>query len=70
MANWRARSIWLAGEGGVLLNQLGAPVLLAQKLGSAHVTGQLQPDAEKLNLTASADVAGLHGEFRGRLAIP
>ena len=59
-----------AAEGGVLLNQLGAPVLLAQKLGPAHVTGQLQPDAEKLNLTASADVAGLHGEFHGLAGDP
>jgi hypothetical protein len=59
-----------AAEGGVLLNQLGAPVLLAQKLGSAHVTGQLQPDAEKLNLTAAADVAGVHGEFHGLAGDP
>ena len=55
-----------AAEGGVLLNQLGAPVLLAQKLGPAHVTGQLQPDNERLDLTAAADVAGLHGEFHGQ----
>ena len=59
-----------AAEGGVLLNQLGAPVLLAQKLGPGHVTGQLQPDAEKLNLTASAEVAGLHGEFHGLAGDP
>ena len=59
-----------AAEGGVLLSQLGAPILLAQKLGPAHVTGQLQPDAEKLNLTAAADVAGLHGNFHGLAGDP
>jgi uncharacterized protein involved in outer membrane biogenesis len=59
-----------AAEGGVLLNQLGAPVLLAQKLGSAHVTGQLQPDNDKLNLTAAADVAELHGAFHGQAGDP
>ena len=59
-----------APEGGVLLNQLGASLLLTQKYGPAHVTAQAQPEggkAAKLNLTAIADVAGLHGAFHGNL---
>jgi hypothetical protein len=59
-----------AAEGGDLLYQFGAPVLLAQKLGPAHVTGQLQPEADKLNVTAAADVAGLHGAFHGLAGDP
>ena len=30
----------------------------------------MQPDAEKLNLTAAADVAGVHGAFHGRAGDP
>jgi hypothetical protein len=55
-----------APEGGVLLGQLGAPVLLAQRLGPARVSVQAQPSGEgTFDLTAAGDVAGLHGAFRG-----
>ena len=55
-----------APEGGVLLNQLGSSALLTQKYGPAHVTARAQPgEAGTLNLTASAEVAGLRGEFHG-----
>ena len=58
----------VAPDGGSLLNQLGAPLPLAQKTGPAHLTarGQSQPaQAQKLDLSASGDLAGLHGEFHG-----
>jgi hypothetical protein len=55
-------------DGGILLNQLGASLLPAPKLGSArfsaHAQSRLAP-SEKLDVVASADLAGLHGDFHG-----
>lgn len=62
-----------APEGGLLLNQLGAPVLLAQRLGPAHVVARARPDARNkgaMELNASAELAGLRGEFRGTAGDP
>ncbi|MGO9942358.1 MAG: hypothetical protein ACLPIC_06250 [Rhodoblastus sp.] len=57
-----------APDGGILLNQLGAPLLFGQKLGPAHVTARAQSaesQGEKLEIVAAGDLAGLHGDFRG-----
>ena len=57
-----------ASDGGLLLNQLGAPLLLAQKSGPAHVTARAQSQSDqpqKLDVAASGDLAGLHGDFHG-----
>jgi hypothetical protein len=58
----------VAPDSGILLNQLGAPLLLGPKLGAAHLTARAQSaesQAEKLDIAASGDLAGLHGDFRG-----
>ncbi|MCI4679317.1 AsmA family protein [Rhodoblastus acidophilus] len=60
-----------APEAGALLNQLGAPVVWTQKLGPARLSAHAQPNPARQgarSLAASADLAGLHGEFRGALA--
>jgi hypothetical protein len=57
-----------APEGGILLNQLGAGLPPAPKLGPAQVTARAESqDAAnaKLDVVASADLAGLHGDFQG-----
>ena len=60
-----------APEAGTLLGQLGAPVVWTQDLGPARLTARAEPDPVRegaRKLVASADIAGLHGEFRGALA--
>ena len=60
-----------APEAGTLLDQLGAPVLWTQDLGPARLSARAEPDPARQGarrLSASADLAGLHGEFRGGLA--
>jgi hypothetical protein len=59
-----------APEAGTLLAQLGAPIILTQDLGPARLSARAEPDPARQGarrLSASADVAGLHGEFRGAL---
>ncbi len=58
-----------APEGGAVLGQLGAPQLLTQKLGPAHVKARGRPDPSRpdtLDLTAAGDLAGMRGEFHGQ----
>ncbi len=65
---WAAAVDLAAPDGGVLLNQLGAPLLLAQKFGPAHVTARARSEAshaETLNVAATGDLAGVHGDFHG-----
>lgn len=65
---WVAAIDVAAQDGGVLLNQLGAPLLLTQRLGPAHLTARAQSEAshaETLDVTAAGDLAGVHGDFRG-----
>jgi AsmA family len=60
-----------APEAGTLLDQLGAPVIWTQDLGPARLFARAEPDPARdgmRKLAASADIAGLHGEFRGGLA--
>jgi hypothetical protein len=66
---WGAAFDLAAPDGGILLGQLGAPLLSAQKLGPAHVSAKTEaaPDG-KLAVIASADLAGAHGEFHGAVA--
>jgi hypothetical protein len=57
-----------APDGGILLNQLGAGLSPAPKLGPAQVTaraGSRDAPNAKLDVVASADLAGLHGDFQG-----
>ncbi len=59
-----------APEAGTLLDQLGAPVVWTQNLGPARLSARAEPDPARQGartLSASADLAGLHGEFRGAL---
>lgn len=59
-----------APEGGTLLGQLGAPVVWTQDLGPARLSARAEPDSSRpgaKKLAASADLAGLHGQFHGRL---
>lgn len=62
-----------APEAGPLLNQLGAQVVWTQKLGPTRISARGQPDLLRQGaqtVTISADIAGLHGEFRGAVADP
>ena len=59
-----------APEGGTLLGQFGAPVVWTQDLGPARLSARAEPDSARngaRRLSASADLARLHGEFRGDL---
>ena len=60
-----------APEAGPLLNQLGAQVVWTQKLGPARLAARTQSDQGRPGaeaFTASAEIAGLHGEFHGAMA--
>jgi hypothetical protein len=57
-----------APDGGVLLNQFGASLQPAPKLGPAHITARAESQdtpTAKLDVVASAELAGLQGDFQG-----
>jgi hypothetical protein len=66
VGKWSAALDFAAPDGGVLLGQLGSPLLSAQKLGPAHISAKTEaaPDG-KLAVIATGDLAGAHGDFHG-----
>ncbi|WP_374546661.1 AsmA family protein [Rhodoblastus sp.] len=62
-----------APEAGALLNQLGAQAVWGQRLGAARISLHTQGDPQSngaRNVTASAELAGLRGAFRGSMSDP
>ena len=63
---WSAALDLAAPDGGVLLGQLGSPMLSAQRLGPAHVSAKTETARDgRLAVVATADLAGAHGDFHG-----